>query len=253
MCIYKSFLIIIISFFLIFNLNSCKIYYHKDKSPIGAKKDTREKKEKRSKRKYFTYGLKAKEARQRGDAYIVKKGDTLYSISLEYEINYLDIAKWNKISKPYKIKVGDSILIKPSVERKKIVYFKKDIEEKNLKWTWPHRGRILKDFNLSEIGKKGIDIEGSEGDSIISASDGTVVYAGDGIKGYGNLIIIKHSNSLLSAYAHNKELLVNEGSRIKKGDRIAILGSTDAQRPMLHFQLRKNGISIDPKSLLPKT
>lgn len=98
MCIYKSFLITIISFFLIFNLNSCKIYYHKDKSPIGAKKDTREKKEKRSKRKYFTYGLKAKEARQRGDAYIVKKGDTLYSISKKYNLSIEKLKEKNNLN-----------------------------------------------------------------------------------------------------------------------------------------------------------
>ncbi len=241
---------IIFTLLVAFSLStSCKIYQHASKSTIE-KKPPIEKKEKIKKRKYFTYGLKAKKGSEVGDIYIVKKGDSLFSIALEYEVDYKQIAKWNNINKPYILRVGDKIIIKPNNVRKH-----KNISEsksvKNIRWVKPHKGTIFKSFNFSEYGKKGIDIRGNIGDKIFSAADGKIVYAGNGIKGYGNLLIIKHSNNFLSAYAHNKNLFVREGDNVKRGDVVAALGDTDAIQPMLHFQIRYNGKPVDPEKYLP--
>ena len=115
----------------------------------------------------------------------------------------------------------------------------------------PHNGKISKEFSYSDIGKKGIDIIGDIGDDIYSASEGVVVYTGNGIKGYGNLIIIKHNETFLSAYAHTNKILVKEDSKVTKGQLIARLGDSDSIKPILHFQIRKNGKSVDPENYLP--
>lgn len=217
-----------------------------------AAKNTFPKKEPRKERVYFTYGLKSKQAEESGDIYIVKDGDSLSSISFLYDISYKKIAKWNNIDKPYKISVGDEIVIKSSEFRNKNVLKKEKIKLKsNLSWSRPHNGRVSKQFSYSDIGKKGIDITGDIGDEIYSASDGVVVYTGNGIKGYGNLVIIKHNDSFLTAYAHTSKILVKENSEVSKGQVIANLGDTDSIKPILHFQVRKNGKSVDPEQYIP--
>ena len=183
--------------------------------------------------------------------YIVKKGDSLYTISLLYDVNYLSIAKWNNIEKPYRIKPGQRISIKSKKFRQKKLANKKNKVSSKLSWVRPHDGKISKEFSYSDIGKKGIDISGDIGDEIYSVSDGVVVYTGDGIKGYGNLIIIKHNNTFLSAYAHTNRILVKENSSVDKGQVIAELGDSDSIKPILHFQIRKNGKSVDPENYLP--
>ncbi len=227
-------------------LSSCtKIYRHTAKDPIPDKEPIKE-------RVYFTYGLKSKEAEEYGGEYIVKKGDSLYTISLLYDVNYLSIAKWNNIKKPYRIKPGQRIEIKSKKFRpNKQVNKKKRKFSSKLKWVRPHEGRISKEFSYSNIGKKGIDISGNIGDEIYSVSDGVVVYTGDGIKGYGNLIIVKHNDTFLSAYAHTNRILVNENSKVDRGQVIAELGDSDSVKPILHFQIRKNGKSVDPEKYLP--
>ena len=237
------FLIYVIALLLI---SGCtKIHNH-------AVKKTFPKKEPRKERVYFTYGLKSKQAEESGDIYIVKDGDSLSSISFLYDISYKKIAKWNNIDKPYKISVGDEIVIKSSEFRNKNVLKKEKIKLKsNLSWSRPHNGRVSKQFSYSDIGKKGIDITGDIGDEIYSASDGVVVYTGNGIKGYGNLVIIKHNDSFLTAYAHTSKILVKENSEVSKGQVIANLGDTDSIKPILHFQVRKNGKSVDPEQYIP--
>jgi len=226
--------------------SSCtKIHTHGAKSPIPEKEPIKE-------RVYFTYGLKSKKAEESGDIYIVKSGDTLSSIAFLYDINYLTIAKWNNIKKPYKINIGDEIIIKSNKYREFSVQKKSNVKfVSNIKWTRPHSGKVTKNFSYSDIGKKGIDIDGNIGDNIFSAADGIVVYSGNGIKGYGNLIIIKHNDVFLSAYAHTNTILVEEDDFVKKGQVIAELGNTDSIKPILHFQIRKNGISIDPEKYIP--
>ena len=124
-----------------------------------------------------------------------------------------------------------------------------DKQGEQLTFAWPITGDIIRSFDL-EKQSKGIDISGKVGSPVLSSQSGTVVYAGNGIKGYGNLIIIKHNDVYLSAYAHNKTLLINEGDTVNQGQKIALLGSSGTQSPKLHFEIRRYGKPIDPMPLL---
>jgi lipoprotein NlpD len=118
-------------------------------------------------------------------------------------------------------------------------------------WGWPATGKLIGQF--SETGaNKGIDIAAKVGDPVIAAGPGKVVYSGQGLRGYGRLVIIKHNNTYLSAYAHNSNLLVKEGQAVTKGQKIAEAGNTDSDVPKLHFEIRRQGKPIDPIKLLPE-
>ena len=121
--------------------------------------------------------------------------------------------------------------------------------EDDIAWIWPTQGSVLTGFD--EVKNKGFDISGKAGDPIIAAADGRVVYAGAGLRGYGNLIILKHNNTFLTAYAHNQTLLVKEDQSVKKGQKIAEMGSSDADRVKLHFEIRRQGKPVDPAKYLP--
>ena len=119
----------------------------------------------------------------------------------------------------------------------------------DVNWLWPSAGAVVAAF---EEGKsKGLAIAGKAGDPVVAAADGRVVYAGSGLRGYGNLVILKHNNTYLTAYAHNQTLLVKEDQSVRRGQKIAEMGSTDAERVQLHFEIRKQGKPIDPARLLP--
>lgn len=122
-------------------------------------------------------------------------------------------------------------------------------------WRWPSSGKVITNFYSKTDLKKGIDIAGKKGESVLAAASGKVVYAGSGLRGYGKLVIIKHSDEFLSAYAHNHRLRVKEGDIVKTGQRIADIGTTGTgtnSRPKLHFQIRRDGKPVDPIPLLPK-
>lgn len=119
-------------------------------------------------------------------------------------------------------------------------------------WRWPTQGQIIGRYVSGDQTQQGINIAGSAGQSILAAADGVVVYSGAGLVGYGELIIIKHSDEWLSAYAHNRRRLVEEGSRVRSGDVIAEMGKTGAIRDMLHFEIRRNGKPVDPLQFLPR-
>ncbi|AGA34593.1 Lipoprotein NlpD [Thioalkalivibrio nitratireducens DSM 14787] len=119
-------------------------------------------------------------------------------------------------------------------------------------WQWPADGPVLRAFSNSSASRRGIAIGGERGDEIRAANGGEVVYAGSGLVGYGRLIIIKHDARFISAYGHNEELLVREGDRVQRGDRIARLGDSGAERPMLHFEIRVDGTPVDPIRFLPR-
>ncbi|HMN22326.1 MAG TPA: peptidoglycan DD-metalloendopeptidase family protein [Ottowia sp.] len=119
----------------------------------------------------------------------------------------------------------------------------------DVKFIWPARGAVIAGFNEST--NKGVGIAGKAGDPVVAAADGRVVYAGAGLRGYGNLVILKHNDTFLTAYAHNQKLLVKEDQTVKKGDRIAEMGSTDADRVKLHFEIRRSGKPVDPLRYLP--
>ena len=119
----------------------------------------------------------------------------------------------------------------------------------DIAWIWPASGNVLAGFD--EVKNKGVDIGGTAGTPVMAAADGRVVYVGAGLRGYGNLIILKHNNTFLTAYAHNQSLLVKEDQTVRKGQRIADMGSSDADKVMLHFEVRRNGKPVDPAKYLP--
>ncbi|MEC5397149.1 peptidoglycan DD-metalloendopeptidase family protein [Uliginosibacterium sp. H1] len=286
--------------------------------------------------------------------YVVKRGDTLYSIALENGQDYRDVAAWNKLDNPNLILVGQELRVRapeadvvasaevsPTVEARPIDMGPRRIEApvsaapvpiapptpspaggaavkqeprggriayseeawKNLQaqpavppaassapvaagtsapaaavsapataprpaasapvetpkaaaandagmeWAWPAAGKVLASFNDST--NKGLDIGGTLGEPIFAAGSGRVVYVGSGLRGYGNLVIIKHDGNYLSAYAHNSEIYVKEQQQVQKGQRIAALGSSDSDRPKLHFEIRREGKPVDPMKYLP--
>lgn len=121
-----------------------------------------------------------------------------------------------------------------------------------MSWQWPAQGQRISGFVAGDQTRQGVDIAGKSGDPVRAAADGEVVYSGNGLIGYGELVIIKHSPSLLSAYGHNRRRLVQEGDRVKGGQQIAEMGSSSASRDMLHFEIRRDGKPVDPLAFLPK-
>lgn len=121
--------------------------------------------------------------------------------------------------------------------------------DEDLGWIWPAKGPVLAEFD--EVKNKGLDIGGAAGDAVLASAEGKVVYAGEGLRGYGKLIILKHNNTFLTAYAHNQTLLVKEDQSVKKGQKIAEMGNSDADRVKLHFEVRRQGKPVDPNKYLP--
>jgi lipoprotein NlpD len=266
--------------------------------------------------------------------YVVKKGDTLYSIALDHGHDYKDLAAWNNLDNPNMIKVGQQLRVAPTeaagaVAETKPVAIGGAVEGKSLEgagaakpapaavssntdtlkreprggtiaysdqalaqaqamaggpaapkpaaaapadksappvaaaavggedavdWAWPAKGQVIAPFVDAGPGQqsnKGIDLAGKAGDSVLAAGAGKVVYVGGGLRGYGNLVIVRHNASYLSAYAHNSRILVKEGQSVAKGQKIAEIGSSDADRPELHFEIRHQGKPVDPTKYLP--
>ena len=201
--------------------------------------------------------------------YRVKKGDTLARIALDNGQAPRDVAQWNSAANPSfnpnVIEVGDLIIVKapagskaakapekkstPAVEKSETsspsleVAKSEVVAEPGIRLSWPAKGKVSAEFSESN---KGIDIAGKVGEPVLAASDGKVVYAGNSLRGYGNLIIVKHDNTYLTAYAHNSKLLVKEGDTVRKGQKIAEMGDTDTNAPKLHFELRVNGKPVNP-------
>lgn len=285
----------------------------------------------------------------RPDTYIVKKGDTLFSIGLEHGYYYKEIAQANNIAAPYTIKVGQTLKFsalkdKPIVAENKaeqtnsdgvttyalntetnatstasatnialatntvaVLKEPKSIREpyseealktplpaskvntestivsstekpvtatsrtitepkpevkaqpkpdtknntespEDLDWAWPTKGKVIANFN--DAGNKGIDISGNTGQSVEAAAAGKVIYSGSDLRGYGKLVIIKHNSAYLSVYAHNNQILVKEGQQVSRGQKIAEMGSTDSSTVKLHFEIRRQGKSVDPSKYL---
>jgi lipoprotein NlpD len=204
--------------------------------------------------------------------YKVRRGDTLYSVSWRFGMDYKQVASINGIRSPYTIYVGQKLRFKSyrrvASKTKKAVSAKpkkkaakttnrqssssKVSANQRLSWRWPIKGKVISTYSKSATGRKGIDIAGKSGQKVAAAASGKVVYSGNGLPRYGNLIIIKHNDAYLSAYAHNKNLLVKEGQWVKTGQKIALLGRTGTQRDQLHFEIRRNGKPVDPMRFLPK-
>jgi lipoprotein NlpD len=203
--------------------------------------------------------------------YSVRPGDTLTKISLDHGQAWRDIARWNGLDNPNLIEVDQVLRVTPPVQEasaarstppakppvsspgstppNNVASTPNVSADENLVFAWPHPGQVLANFD--EAKNKGLDFGGRAGDPVLAAADGKVVYAGSGLRGYGNLVILKHNNTYLSAYAHNQTLLVKEDQAVQKGQRIAEMGSSDADRVKLHFEIRKQGKPVDPAKLLP--
>lgn len=241
--------------------------------------------------------------------YVVKRGDTLYSIALENGADYRELAQWNGLSDPTKLSIGQQLRIKPPQERgasqernpvvvgaakgtgrpevrpldapgtpgaqavvpgsadgstktnpkaQRLPYSKENAaslgkelpqDPDAIAFIWPIKGKVIAGF--AEPRSKGIDIDGKIGDPIVAAAAGRVTYIGSGIPGLGKLIVIKHENGFITVYAHNKEIVVKEQQTVTRGQKIAELGSTDSERPKLHFQIRKGSAPVDPLRYLP--
>jgi lipoprotein NlpD len=226
-----------------------------------------------------------------GDTYIVEPGDTLFAIAFYSGNDYRELAKLNNISPPYTIKLGQKLRLNPvktkqvtaktsearstenNVSMNKVKQTKQqqstakkpaptsenqvsnhvalNTTNNQLAWAWPASGNRTIATVGSDGSNRGLDIKGMLGAQVLAAADGKVVYAGNALKGYGNLIIIKHNNDYLSAYAHNNTILVSEQTFVKQGQKIATMGSSGASEIMLHFEIRKKGKSVDPFRYLP--
>lgn len=198
-----------------------------------------------------------------GNFYRVRPGDTLYAISRRSGHNYRAIARWNHIRPPYTIRVNQVLRLTPPPRKKVQVHAsrtpkprssssRKKNSKKNLKisWRWPLKGVIVRNF--VQTGRKGIDIAASADTYVRAAAAGKVVYSGSGLVGYGNLVIIKHGEIFLSAYGNNRRLLVKEGQGVKAGQLISELGKRAGARPILHFEIRRQGDPVDPLKFLPR-
>lgn len=196
---------------------------------------------------------------------VVAKGDTLYGIAKTNNVRYQDLAAWNSLKPPYQLKPGQRLRIAspnaarvsspPAALTKPVATSKRAVADddggRTIDWIWPTEGQLLARFSPTDAAK-GIDIAGTSGQVVRAAAPGKVVYQGSGLRGYGQLIIIKHNADFLSAYAHCAEIFVQEGSVIKPGQKIAAMGSTGTDRTKLHFEIRRRGVPVDPLEFLPK-
>lgn len=211
--------------------------------------------------------------------HIVQPGDTLYGVSFRAGLNYKDVAIWNGIEEPYTIKVGQKIRLTPpgtptnkTSAAKTTTTTSKSAQSKpvvvtaptttttqpqtpvasSVNWQWPTNGELIGLYIADDKTNQGINIAGKSGQKIVASADGIVVYSGAGLIGYGELLIIKHNNEWISAYAHNEKRLVAEGAKVKAGQHIANMGRTGTVSDMLHFEIRRNGKPVDPLLHLPK-
>ena len=219
--------------------------------------------------------------------YMVKPGDTMIRIGLENGQNWRDIARWNGLENPNLIEVGQVLRVAPPGSDGTQVVARPVLpgvvatapvqpasaarpgaagasplpvpappgaapppaSDEDVGWIWPAHGPLVAGFDDAK--NKGLDISGKAGDAVMASADGRVVYAGAGLRGYGNLIILKHNNTFLTAYAHNQSLLVKEDQTVKKGQKIAEMGNSDSEKVKLHFEIRRQGKPVDPAKYLP--
>jgi lipoprotein NlpD len=195
------------------------------------------------------------------DTHIVRSGETLFSIAWRYGKDPADVARWNRLGDGSLIHPGQVLYLSPrpgtssrsaptaSTPTPKTV--PKVPTQPPPPWAWPTRGKIDVDFGGKPGTGTGVLINGIAGQAINAAASGRVVYAGSGLIGYGQLIILKHNDTYLSAYGYNASLLVKEGQTIKKGQRIATMGEGPEHKARLHFEIRRNGQPVNPRQYLP--
>jgi lipoprotein NlpD len=213
------------------------------------------------------------------DSYVVKTGDTLYSISWRNRLDWRDVARWNGLSDSGLIYPGQTLRLSPpskssgsvasSAPRTTTVRPSTTTTSTSSStstqsrpsspaatpvagWRWPAAGAVVAGFGDKNSMGQGLDIGGRLGDPVLAAANGRVVYAGSGLIGYGKLIIIKHNDTFLSAYGHNRTMAVKEGDPVKVGQKIAEIGKGPGDKPLLHFEIRVNGKPVNPARYLPR-
>ncbi len=204
------------------------------------------------------------------DLYVVKKGDTLYGIAWRHGLDHRQLAAWNKLGSGTLIQPGQRIHLRPPTTPTASSRTRPPADstpktttrpranpppkaaEPPPRWRWPVAGRVVAEFGSEAANRTGALLAGRRAEPVYAAASGKVVYAGSGLIGYGQLIIIKHNESFLSAYGHNEMLLVGEGDQIAKGQAIAKMGMGPGRLPRLHFEIRKNGNPVNPRQYLPK-
>lgn len=219
---------------------------------------------------------------------VVQKLDTLYAIATREGLSHHQLARWNRLRPPYTLQPGKKLRLSPpnaalggsmaaqadksggalvstlaprhikskvlsgKAKSQRAKYKAPSLPLRIDKWQWPAAGRVLQTFRANDTARKGIEITGKLGQAVKAAASGTVVYSGNGLINYGNLVIIKHSHSFLSAYAYNRSLLVKEGESVKQGQSIARMGKANSAKAQLHFEIRRNGKPVNPLHYLPK-
>ncbi|MCP3669703.1 MAG: peptidoglycan DD-metalloendopeptidase family protein [Gammaproteobacteria bacterium] len=216
--------------------------------------------------------------------YKVRSGDTIYSIAWRYGLDHREFARWNSIRPPYRIYPGRTLRVasppsrsvvrnrqldtkpaqiaklqpnqvakaKTAPKKQKISKYKIASSSRKLHWQWPTVGKVKVRYKRGDPSRKGVVLAGRLGQGVKAAEAGAVVYSGSGLIGYGQLLIIKHNKNYLSAYGHNKRLLVKEGDQVKRGAKIAEMGSNGSGNTVLHFEIRRNGVPVDPLPLLSR-
>ena len=205
--------------------------------------------------------------------HVVRRGETLYSIAFRYDTDFRQLAAINRLRPPYSLRVGQMLSLR-GIKRRAPVYYRKTYQpsyskpmakraqplviyspvvtrRSNSGWLWPVSGHVATNF-IPDQGKKGINIACKKGDKVRASTAGIVAYAGSGLVGYGNLIIIKHNNEYLTAYGNNAKNLVREGQRVQTGQVIADAGIIDRKYWGVHFEIRKAGIPVNPLNYLQK-
>lgn len=218
--------------------------------------------------------------------YRIRPGDTLHRIAGRHKVGYETLARWNKLAPPYRIYAGRLLRVEPpgssgrssgssskrtaKASGKSAAGAAKPVKTSSrpsrsgkgassgstaasagLRWRWPLEGKVVQRFRGGDRTRQGIRIAARPGQKVLAAESGTVVYSGSGLKGYGNLIIVKHNSSYLSAYGFNRRILVPEGARVKRGEGLAEVGQASGGEYRLHFEIRRNGSAVDPLKYLP--
>ena len=200
--------------------------------------------------------------RDQSKKHFVRYGETIIFIAWRYGIDHQDLISWNNLTNEGLIYPGQildlespqnftQVIRKKESEKKPAVKTNKDSIQSNLNgWDLPTDGKIISKYNSNSATMSGIVVDGVIGQDILASSSGEVVYAGNDLPGFGQLIIIKHSETFLSAYGYNQDVYVNEGQNVKKGQKIASMGLNSSQVPCLYFEIRRSGKPIDPLILL---
>lgn len=221
--------------------------------------------------------------------YVVRPGDTLYSIAWRYGLDHQELARWNALDSPDRLSVGQRLRLSPRAQAARAEGGGESPEQRSSRgereaatraepesegeassdapervaageqpsgdepnaWRWPAEGALLGEFGGDGVAGRGIELGGEMGTGVRAAADGEVVYSGEGLQAYGQLVIIRHGGSFLSAYAHNNRLHVEEGQQVQAGQQIAGMGRTNDGEVLLHFEIRRQGTPVDPLDFLP--